>query len=442
MLVRIRAWWEGFRSNLFFIPLIYLIVAAAVAQALLEVDTRIIQEGLDIPLIFRSTVDSARAVLSTVATATITVAGIAFSISLLLFQLASNQFSPRVLHGFFRDSFTKHVLGLVVGTFTYCLLVLRAVRGAVETDGTPIIPNLSVALGLVLGIASILAIVAFINHTAHSMHATEIIARITDETRHQIRRLAEDPEESDGRDPDPEDAPEAPDDAFVITARADGWVQQVDDRGLLDAADDGGTVRLETYIGDFVPKGAPLCSIWPEPSNPEHAEREAREAVRLGRSRTLQQDLGFGIRQLVDIALRALSSGINDPTTANEVVSHLGGVIWDLLVRDLPRNRLEDDRGRRVFRPHELSHDRFVALAFRQIRVAGADQPAVVQHLLDVLGPLARMVEEAGYPSRSEMVRRQARLAIEGAAAAGILDADLSELRERARRHGLGLGVA
>ncbi|HUP21072.1 MAG TPA: DUF2254 domain-containing protein [Gemmatimonadota bacterium] len=436
MLVRIRAWWEGFRSNLFFIPLIYLIVAAAVAQALLEVDQRITQDRLDLPLIFRSTVDSARAVLSTVATATITVAGISFSISLLLFQLASNQFSPRVLHGFFRDSFTKHVLGLVVGTFTYCLLVLRAVRGAVE-NGTPIIPNLSVALGLLLGIASILAIVAFINHTAHSMHATEIIARITDETRHQIRRLAQDPEESDGRDPDPEDAPEAPDVAFVVTARADGWVQQVDDRGLLDAADDGGTVRLETYMGDFVPKGAPLCAVWPPPSDRERAAKEAREAVRLGRARTLQQDLGFGIRQLADIALRALSTGINDPTTGSEVLSHLGGVVWDLLVRDLPRNRCADDRGRRLFRPHELSHDHFVELAFGQIRVSAASQPAVVRHLLDVLGPLARMVEEGGYPDRAEMVRRQARLAIEGAAAARILDADMRALEERARHHGI-----
>lgn len=440
MLVKIRAAWEEFRSNLFAIPLFYLIVLGVLAQVMLEIDQRITQEQLEIPLVFRSTVDSARALLSTVATATITVAGIAFSVSLLLFQLASNQFSPRVLHGFFRDTFTKHVLGLVVGTFTYCLLVLRAVRGAVETNGTEIIPNLSVALGLVAGIASILAIVAFINHTAHSMHATEIIARITGETRDQIRRLAEDPEESDGRDPDPADAPEPPDDAFVVTARSDGWVQQVDDRGLLDAADDGGTVRLETFIGDFVPQGAALCSIWPEPSDPDHARKEALQAIQLGKSRTLQQDLGFGIRQLVDIALRALSSGINDPTTANEVVSHLGGIVWDLLVRDLPKNRTSDDRDRHVYRPRELSYDRFVEVAFGQIRVAGADQPGVVRHLIDVLGPLARMVEEAGYPDRAKKVRHEARLALEGAEASSILEADLRDLRRRAREVGIGTG--
>lgn len=437
MLVRIRAAWEEFRSNLFAIPLIYLILSAVAAQVMLEVDQRITQERLEIPLIFRSTVDSARALLSAVATATITVAGIAFSISLLLFQLASNQFSPRVLHGFFRDTFTKHVLAFVVGTFTYCLLVLRAVRGAVEGDSAAIVPNLSVALGLVAGIASILAIVAFINHTAHSMHATEIIARITGETRHQIRRLAEDPQESDGRDPEPEDAPQPPEDAFVVTAKSDGWVQQVDDHALLDAVEEGGTVRLETFIGDFVPEGAPLCAIWPEPADHDHATKEARQAIQLGRSRTLQQDLGFGIRQLVDIALRALSPGVNDPTTANEVVSHLGGIVWGLLVRDLPPNRTEGDRGRRVFRPHELSHGRFVELAFGEIRVSGANQPGVVRHLIDVLGPLARMVEEAGYPGRAEMVRRQARLALEGAERSEILDADIRALRQR----GLELGI-
>ncbi|HEX6261691.1 MAG TPA: DUF2254 domain-containing protein [Actinomycetota bacterium] len=434
MLVRIRAAWEEFRSNLFAVPLIYLLLAVVVAQTMLEIDQRITQDELDVPLIFRSTVDSARALLSAVATATITVAGIAFSISLLLFQLASNQFSPRVLHGFFRDTFTKQVLGLVVGTFTYCLLVLRAVRGAVETNGTPIIPNLSVALGLVAGIASILAIVAFINHTAHSMHATEIIARITRETREQIDRLLESPEESDGRDPNPEDAPEAPEDAFVVTARSDGWVQQVDDGGLLDAAEDGGTVRLETFVGDFVPEGAALCSIWPPPADEERAVREAREAVRLGKSRTLQQDLGFGLRQLVDIALRALSTGINDPTTASEVVSHLGGLVHDVLVRDLPPSRHADDRGRRVFRPREISHRGFVELAFAQIRVAAAGQPGVVRHLLDVLGPLAMMVERRGYPDRAEMVRQQARLALRGAEAAGILDVDMLDLLEQARR--------
>ena len=115
-------------------------------------------------------------------------------------------------------------------------------------------------------------------------------------------------------------------------------------------------------------------------------------------------------------------------------MSHLGGLVHDLLVRDLPQSRNSDDRGRRLFRPRELSHRRFVELAFGQIRVAGAGQPGVMRHLLDVLGPLASMVERRGYPDRAEMVRQQARLALRGAEAAGILDVDMQDLLERARR--------
>ena len=132
-----------------------------------------------LPLGLTSTVESARAVLSTVAGATITVAGIAFSVSLLTIQLASSQYSPRVVSGLFRDPFNKRVIGLVVGTFAYCLVVLRSVRSALEQQGQSVVPNVSVAVGVLLGVASILAIVAFINHNAHTMDISEILDGVT-----------------------------------------------------------------------------------------------------------------------------------------------------------------------------------------------------------------------------------------------------------------------
>ena len=142
----------------------------------LAVDRRLDQDR-ELPLGLTSTVDSARAVLSTIAGATITFAGIAFSVSLLIIQLASSQYSPRVVHTLFRDPFNRRVMGLVVGTFTYCVIVLRSVRSPFEQGGEPVIPNLSVAVAVVLGIATILAIVAFINHSAHSMDVSEILER-------------------------------------------------------------------------------------------------------------------------------------------------------------------------------------------------------------------------------------------------------------------------
>ncbi len=375
--------------------------------------------------------------MGTIAGATITVAGIAFSVSLLMIQSASSQFSPRVLHGFFRDRFTKRVLGLVVGTFAYCLLVLRAVRGPLDESGQAIIPHISVFVALILGLLSILAIVAFINHSAHSMEVGEIMRRVASRTQEQIARicpaLGEGAPEADPSIPEPPGA----DDALVVRARIDGWVQQIDVRGLLEAADEGGTVRLETLAGDFRTERAVLCRIWPRPEDEERAVKEAREAVRLGRWRTMQDDLGFGIRQLADIALRALSPGVNDPTTAQDAIVHLGSILREMLLRDLPPVHHEDDDGRRLFRASEMTHADYVALAYGQIRRAASRLPAVATVMLQVLGQLGRRVKEAGRPERAEALRAQARLLLDGLAAEHLVEEDLAEVRERARAEGL-----
>ena len=436
MLVRLRAAWEAFRSNLFFVPLLFLLGAAALAFVTVGIDVEIRRSGVVLPSLLRSTVDSARSLLGTVAGATITVAGIAFSVSLLLIQLASSQFSPRVLHGFFRDSFTKRVLGLVVGTFTYCLLVLRAVRGPLGENGEAIVPHISVFVALILGLLSILAIVAFINHSAHSMEVGEIIRRISNGTQTQISRLCKPIGELGPDDWQPAPVPPRQRDPFVVNATSDGWVQQVDVRSLMDAADDGGTIVVETRPGDFRIEGAALVTIWPRPEDEERSEREVRDAIRLGRGRTMQDDLAFGIRQIADIALRALSPGINDPTTAQESIVHLGGILRDLLLVDLPPTSHEDDHGRRLFRPHELTHADHVDLAFDEIRRSGSDHVAVAIALLSMLGQLQRLVVEAGLEDRAGPLRHQAKLLLEGVRRATPLPEDLRRVREHAGAEG------
>lgn len=433
MLIRLRAMWEGFRGSLFFVPFLFLLLAALLAEGMIVLDTELRERGVELPALLSSTVDSARALLGTIAAATITVAGIAFSVSLLLIQLASSQFSPRVLREFFRDSFTKRILGLVVGTFVFCLLVLRAVRGSVGEAGQAVIPNLSVFVALVLGIVSILGIVAFINHSAHSMEAAEIIRRITGETREMIERLwpaSEDRAEEEQEPPSHEyPAPSDEGDALVVTARAGGWVQQVDPGKLLDAASDGGTIRLEIHPGDFVVEGRPICTIWPQPEDEHRAIKEAREAIRIGRGRTMQQDVDYGIRQLVDIALRALSPGINDPTTAQEVIVHLGAVLRVLLLRDPPQTFWRDGRDRRLYMPHEPGHADLVDLAFDQIRRAGAAQPSIAVAQLESLGMLRGSLVEADLTDRLPPIRREARLVLEEAERAGVRPEDLERVR-------------
>jgi uncharacterized membrane protein len=188
MRLRLSSLVERIRVSFFFVPVVGVFVGIVAAAVGVWIDSRLDLQGADLPIGATSTVASARAVLSTVAGATISFAAIAFSISLLIIQQASSQFSPRVVHTLFRDPFNKRVMGLVMGTFTYCLVVLRSVRASGEGGGDVVIPNLSVAIAVVLGIATIVSIALFLNHSAHSMDVSQILDRVEKEATGHVRR--------------------------------------------------------------------------------------------------------------------------------------------------------------------------------------------------------------------------------------------------------------
>jgi uncharacterized membrane protein len=365
-----------------------------------------------------------------VAGATITFAGVAFSVSLLMIQLASSQFSPRVLYGFFRDPFSKRVMGVSIGTFTYCLLVLRAVRTEAEPGGTAVVPTVSVLVAVVLGVIAVLAVIAFINHSAHSMEVGEIIRRITEATHEQIVRLC--PERGKGKKGVIE-GPLPDEESVTVESAKSGWVQHVDTSSLIELVRPGGIVRMDRGPGEFITTGTPVCTVW-LPAHPDKLAKQARAAVGIGRSRTMQQDIAFGFRQIVDIALRALSPGINDPTTAVEAIVHLGPILRTLMLRDLPPRVRSDADGRRVVRPQDLDHADFVELAFAQIRMAAASMPFVSESIIETLGMLVSEVEEAGLEQRAEPLRKQAELVLEGCARASMFEDDVAHLRRTAER--------
>lgn len=397
---------ERFRGSLFYVPMLYVAGAIVLAHVLLYVDLQITERDFRLPTIFASTVDSARSLLSAIASATITFAGIAFSLSILMIQIASQQFSPRVLYSFFRDPFSKRIMGIAVGTFTYCLLILRLVRQPVEENGPPIIPSISVMLAVALGVITVLAILAFINHSAHSMEVSEIVRRITEEEHGNIERICA--KAAGEGDPVPVEGAMPDGSPLTVRAAEDGWVEGISVKRLLTAVPPGGIARLETGAGMFVTRDAPVCTIFPAPEETHEAAETVRAAIRVGRTRTMEQDLALGFRQLVDIALRALSPGINDPTTANEVLVHLGTLLHNLLMRDLPPRIVAGEDGRRLFRTKDMSHRDYVDLAFDQIRLAAGEQPWVASKMLQVAGMLVADLEEMGLKSRAAPVRRQA----------------------------------
>ncbi len=428
MVVRTAAILQRLRSSLFFVPLFFVLVSIGLAIGGIILDTRIVDANAQLPFGLTSTVDSARAVLSTVAGATITFAGIAFSVSLLLIQQASSQYSPRVIQGLFRDPFNKRIMGVVVGTFSYCLIVLRSVRGPLEQTGSPVIPNLSVAVAVVLGVVSILAIVAFISHSAHSMDVSEILHRATEDASDAISARWHRPDEDDDHD-DVSDRPES-DHALRVVLDRSGWIQAIDFDGLAKAADEGGTVRVDVSVGRYSVPGTTLCLVDPRPEDEDAAIDRARSSLIIGQARATDQDVTYGVRQLADVALKALSPGINDPTTAQDALFHLGRVVRELLVRRPPPHRRAMDGDRVLELRQEPSHEDIVAMAFDEVRLAARGMPTVCIYLLELLQLLDRSLRHDECPAAIDALRQQARLVREGASDADLLPHDRRRVEE------------
>ena len=433
MLVRLRAVFESFRDSLFFLPALFVVAAVVIAQGMLAVDERISLDS--VPSYLRFTVESARALLSTVAGATITVTGIVFALTALSVQLASSQFSPRVVRGFLRDRFAQMSIGFMAATFTYSLVVLRAVRLPGD-DQAPAVPNLSSGLALLLAVGVVIVILAYVDHTAQSLQATQLVGRITEGTVALVDKRF--PKVGDG-----EDQSAAPPEPTAPQTRVDaprsGWLQQVSETDLLGALPVGATLRIDVRVGSFVHTGRRLCTLWLEgQGDGEDLHKEIAKAFAIGRARSMQQDVAFGIRQLVDIALRALSSGVNDATTAYECVVHLGEVLYEILRRDLPPAVRHGEDGRCVLRPHELTHDQYVERAFDQIRTNVASMPNLSAALVRTLGNLAAELEDLALGHRVAPLARQAHLVVAGVTAEDPLSEDLEEVRRAAITAGFG----
>lgn len=419
---------ERLRQSLFFVPVVFAIAGVTAGAFGIALDSALGTSAAKLPLGFTSTVESARAVLGTIASATITFAGIAFSVSLLTIQLASSQFSPRIVHGLLRDPFTKRSMGAVVGTFTYCLVVLRAIRSPVD-GGTPVVPNVSVAVAVLLGLVTILAIVGFIDHSAHSMDISTLLQGVVEDTREALAATWCDGDERPAHAHlvEPASVP------TVIRSDGDGWVVRVDHAALLDGLPAGSTMRLDTVAGRYATAGSPLCTVWPALEDPETMTSLVRGAVDLGDSRTMQQDVEYGVRQLVDVALRAVSPGVNDPTTAHDAIVHLAAVLRDAMSRTPPSRVRTNEEGGVLLVPHVTGHDDLVNLAFDELRRAAASLPAVCVYLLDAMGLVAGAVPEPA--GGSVALRRQAELVLDAGTAGAAVAVDREAVRAAYERH-------
>jgi uncharacterized membrane protein len=199
---------------------------------------------------------------------------------------------------------------------------------------------------------------------------------------------------------------------LVVTAPQDGWVTQASGTQLVTAVPAGTTLWLETRPGAYIHRGEELCTVWPIPQDTEQAAASIAAIIRVEDVRTMQQDVDFAIRQLVDIGLRALSPAVNDPTSAVEIVLRLGSLLRPLLVSDLPAEVIVDGLDRSLIRPWQLRHEEYVAHAFDQLRQHAGEQTQVLAALLRVLRMLIAHVRSQGRPQLAAPLRTQLKLTL------------------------------
>lgn len=394
MLVRLTIWLDSLRGRLWLIPAAAAIAAAVLAWILVSID-RSLGDDVEGFFIFGGGPESARLILSTIAAAMLSFTGLVFSVTMLVLQLASSQLSPRVTRTFLRDRANQVVLGIFVATFVYALLVLREVR---SVDERMFVPAIAVWWALVLLIASVGAFVYYIDHMAHSMRVVSVIDEVATETRDAIDRCFPDPVGSLPTIDLPLPAP-----TEVILAPDRPSTLQGVDHGRLERIATSARVVLEVVptVGDFVTSGAPLVRVLGEGGDVD--ADDTRSAFALGSERSMDQDPAFGIRQLVDIAVRALSPSTNDPTTAAMVVGRLHDLLGRLGRRGIPGpQRLGADGAIRLVVPSPTWDDH-VVLATGEIIDYGSTSSQVVAALRSMLDDLEATVDD----DRRPVIRRQ-----------------------------------
>jgi uncharacterized membrane protein len=388
--VKLTKLWDSLHSSYWFIPTLMAVGSIILAIAMLTLD----RTG-NTPKwgwIYTGGTDGARALLSSVAGSMVSVVATAFSITIVALQLASSNFGPRLLRNFMQDTGNQIVLGTFIATFIYSLLVLRTIHS--EGEGYSLfVPQLSVTVGTGLAIVSIGVLIYFIHHASTIIQASHIITQVSADLDKAIDRLFP---EKIGEDKAnyPRKIGEIPPnfdlEASPIKATSEGYLQAIDDDELMKIARQYNLlVRLKTRPGKFVIKGSDLAMVLPGERVNQNLNQQMNDAFILGKERTEYQDVEFPIDQLVEIALRAISPGINDPFTAIRCIDRLSAGLSRLAQRDFPSPyRYDDEHNLRVI-ALGVTFEGLVDSAFNQIRQYGYTDVAVTIRLLEAIAKIA-----------------------------------------------------
>jgi uncharacterized membrane protein len=425
--MRREVWREYVAGSLWVVPGLCGLVAMAVGALLARVDAG--PGTVLAPLAFQGTADDARSLLAGISATVVTVIALVLGLTVVALQLSSTQFSPRLLRNFLRDRPNQVVLGVFVATFSYATAGLFTV-GLAAGGRSEDYPRLAVSGALALLFASLAMVVYFADHLTHSIQIDSIMKRVE---RSVLRVVGHEP-----ADDVEAGLPDVPTWARPVHARRSGYLQTIHPEALLPmVARDGLQVAFRRLVGDHVVAGTVLAWVWtadPDrtPPDPLQIADQVRGAVRIGFERTFEQDIGFGLRQLVDIACKALSPGINDPYTAVQSIDHLSVIFCLLADRPLGSHVLRAGPGS-VAVPAR-SFGEHLAIMCGLIRRYGCREPTVLMALLRLLDACAEVLPDD--PARRTAIRREATLIRQDAEREVSQPADARVVREAVTRLG------
>jgi uncharacterized membrane protein len=416
MITRLVTIWHAVRSSLWALPLAMVFAACGLAYVALHVE---LSRRGSVWFLFSGGSDQAPQFLSNLVTAMITMATLVVSITMVVLTLAAQQLGPRIIRSFMSDRRTQATLGLFVATVVYLLLVLRSTYGKTES-----VPNLAVSGGTVLVLICVATLIVFVHHLAQSIIADNVIDRVGAQLDADIARLL--PEET-------AEQPEAPSDidrrGAPVTLTHGGYVQAIDFQSIVDAAATAdAVVALDIRAGHHAVPGRIVAHVTPKKAATDEGLRHAiQRAVVTGGERTPVQDLEFSIRQLVEIALRALSPGINDPHTANAALDRMTLSIAYIMTRGSAKSVWDDQDGQVRVVGEVSTFDGICDAAFNEIRQQAL--PAVVIRMAECIGQLLQQADDAHRPA----LEKHLKLVVDAGRRCMAAKEDLEVLEARAR---------
>jgi uncharacterized membrane protein len=419
---------DSLRTQLWPVPLAATLVAAALGQYVPHLDRQLEDHLPDVVLgfLFGGGPEAAQAMLQTMAGSLVTVTALTFSLTVVTLQLASSQFSPRLLRTFSRDVFVHNTLALFLATFVFSLTVLRSIRAASEGDG--FVPRIAITVGFGLTLASVVALVFFLAHLATQIRVETMMRDVHEEADQALDRIF--PREENVK---PDGLAEIKSGARLMESAVSGFLLSVDARAVCAVALATDTfVVVDAVPGASLIAGVPFARAWPGEGNSLDGQRLTelsqglRDSLSTGFERTSTWDAGFGLQQLLDVASRALSPGINDPTTAVHALGHISAFLCTLAGRPTgPKLHTDAQNRPRVILNFPTFED-LLHQAMRQMTQYALDDPRAAERLVRMLRELSWVVGAA--PHRSAIQDSVAAVQV------AIAAADLSDDEKRRLR--------